>query len=179
MSSLWTTLIAVLVPVVVVAASGMARYMAPRARALRALDAEIATLNSLPSDSVAYAEMEVVVRRRASEYARAATHSRHWTRAQAKALNRGLLIGLIGTIGGATATSSVAYRVGQDNSAPVYVAALLTFVLCTGFGVVMLTLAVLGAANRAAAVAWAELTSEGHSHVDDAKGEREAQDASS
>jgi hypothetical protein len=139
----------------------MAKYMAPRARALRVLDAEIATLNSLPSDIAAYAEMEVVVRRHASEYARAATYSRlGMPRAQVKALNRGLLIGLIGTIGGATATSSVVYRVNQDNSAPVYVAVLLACVLCTGFGVVMLTVAVLGAANRAAAVAWAELTSE-------------------
>ena len=155
-------MIAVLIPVAVVAASGMAKFMAPRARALRVLDAEIATLNSLPSDIAAYAEMEVVVSRHASEYARAANYSRlGMTRAQVKALNRGLLIGLIGTIGGATATSSVVYRVGQDSWAPVYVAVLLACVLFTGFGVVMLTVAVLGAANRAAADAWAELASRG------------------
>lgn len=157
----------------------MAKYMAPRARALRVLDAEIATLNSLPSDVAAYAEMEVVVGQHASEYARAATSNRlGMTRAQTKAMNRGLLIGLIGTIGGATASSSVAYRVGQDNLAPVYVAVLLTCVLFTGFGVLMLTLAVLGAANRAAAVAWAELTSEKPRSFDDTDPERETQDAS-
>ncbi len=83
-------------------------------------------------------------------------------------MNIGLIIGLIGTVGGGSASSSVAYRIGQDDSTPLYVAALLVSVLCTAFGVLMLIVVFLGVLNGAAALAWAELTSDEPIEVDPA-----------
>ncbi|MGH3354087.1 MAG: hypothetical protein ACRDPS_25725 [Nocardioides sp.] len=169
MTTFWTTLIAVALPVVAGAAAWVSKYTSPRTRALRLLNDEIATLNTLPSERPSYSEMEVVVHRHVSEYARAVTRDRSGTnRTRARSMNIGLIIGLIGTVGGGSASSSVAYRIGQDDSTPLYVAALLVSVLCTAFGVLMLIVVFLGVLNGAAALAWAELTSDEPIEVDPA-----------
>lgn len=155
------TLIAVGIPVMAGAAGGLIKYSSLRARFLRVIDDEAATLNSLPSGTPAYVEMEEVVHRHVAEYARAVTREgRGTSRSQAWPFNLGAVIGLLCTVGGGSLTFYVVDGIGQGSLFPIYVAGLVIGIIGTAFGVLMMTLVFMGALSSASAIAWSVLAAE-------------------
>lgn len=155
------TLIAVGLPVIAGAAGGLIKYTSLRARHLRVIDDEVATLNNLPSDTAAYGEMEGLVHRHVGEYVRAVTRSGDGTsRSQTWMFNLGAVIGVVCTAGGGAVTIYIVDGVNGESLSPIYLAGLVVCIIGTAFGVLMLTLVIMGALNRASTIAWAVMAAE-------------------
>lgn len=74
--------------------------------------------------------------------------------------NLGALIGMIFTVGGGAATIYIVDGVNRESLSAIYLAGLVVCIVGTAFGVLMLTLVIMAALNRASTIAWAVMAAE-------------------